>query len=104
MGSVLLVDVRTCAGRDCERLRRAGLSGSAESRWCGDLVALRLRAVRGDLLRGLVVASTGAAPKVCCADSASYVLAVSCCSSGGTRAGVLPVVRSYRSGDGRAGV
>ena len=71
MGSVLLVDVRTCAGRDCERLRRAGLSGSAESRWCGDLVGLRLRAVRGDLLRGRVVANTGAALKLCCAESAS---------------------------------
>ena len=104
MGSALLVDACAGAGRDCERLRRDGLSGSVALCCCGDLVALRLRAVRGDLLRGRVVASTGAAPKVCRADSASYVLAVSCCSSGGTRAGVLPVVMSYRSGDGRAGV
>ena len=71
MGSVLLVDARACAGRDCGRLRLVGLSGSVASHCCGDLVALRLRAVRGDLLRGLSALKTGAALNACCADSAS---------------------------------
>ena len=71
MGSVLLLDVRVCAGRDGGRLRLAGLSGSASSRCCGDLVALRLRAVRGDLLRGRSALRNGDALNVCCVDSAS---------------------------------
>ena len=71
MGSLLLVAARVCAGRDCERLRRDGLSVPVECRWRGDLVGLRLRAVRGDLLRGRDVASTGAALKSGREDSAS---------------------------------
>ena len=71
MGWVLLVDARACAGRDCGRLRLVGLSGSVASHCCGDLVALRLRAVRGDLLRGLSALNIGAALNACCADSAS---------------------------------
>ena len=71
MGSSPLVDARACAGREVGRLRRAGLPGSASSRCCGDLVALRLRAVRGDLLRGRSALSTGAALNVCRVDSAS---------------------------------
>ena len=71
MGSSPLVDARACAGREVGRLRRAGLSGSASSRCCGDLVALRLRAVRGDLLLGRSALRTGAALNVCRVDSAS---------------------------------
>ena len=69
IGCELLVAAR--AGRDCDRLRLVGLSGSVASLCCGDLVALRLRAVRGDLLRGRSVFMVGAAAKVCCAESAS---------------------------------
>ena len=94
MGSSQLVDVRMCAGREVGRLRRSGLSGSELSRCCGDLVALRLRAVRGDLLCGRSALRTGAALNVCRVDNASYAFAVSCCSSSGIRAGVLPVVMS----------
>ena len=71
MGWVLLVDARACAGRDCGLLRLVGLSGSVASLCCGDLVALRLRAVRGDLLRGLSALNTGAVLNACCAESAS---------------------------------
>ena len=94
MGSSQLVDVRMCAGREGGRLRRSGLSGSVSSRCCGDLVALRVRAVRGDLLCGRSALRAGAVVNVCWMDSAPYAFAVSCCSSSGIRAGVLPVVMS----------
>ena len=71
MGCVLLVDARAGAGRDCGLLRLVGLSGSVASLCCGDLVTLRLRAVRGDLLRGLSALNTGAVSNACCAESAS---------------------------------
>ena len=71
MGCELLADARTGAGRDCGLLRLVGLSGSVASLCCGDLVTLRLRAVRGDLLRGLSVFIIGAVANACCAESAS---------------------------------
>ena len=47
MGCELLVAARTGAGLDGGLFRLVGLSGSVASLCCGDLVTLRLRAVRG---------------------------------------------------------
>ena len=71
MGCELLVAARVGAGRDGGLFRLVGLSGSVASLCCGDLVTLRLRAVRGDLLRGLSVFIIGAVANACCAESAS---------------------------------